>query len=47
MLRPSGLLISEKWREDLEVSADQISYEMGFWNVEDSNAYAVIAGTSR
>ena len=22
-----------------------IAYEMGFWNVEESHAYAVIAGT--
>jgi ketosteroid isomerase-like protein len=35
----------EKWREDLGVSHEQLSYEMGFWNVEGSYAYAVIAGT--
>jgi ketosteroid isomerase-like protein len=35
----------EKWREDLGVSHEHLSYEMGFWNVEGSNAYAVIAGT--
>ena len=35
----------EKWREDLGVSNEHLSYEMGFWNVEGSNAYAVIAGT--
>ena len=35
----------EKWRKDLGVSHEHLSYEMGFWNVEGSNAYAVIAGT--
>ncbi len=35
----------EKWREDLGVTKEQLSYEMGFWNVEGSSAYAVISGT--
>lgn len=35
----------EKWRQKFEVSYEHLSYEMGFWNVEGSNAYAVIAGT--
>ena len=35
----------KKWREDLGVSYEHLSYEMGFWNVEGSDAYAVIAGT--
>ena len=35
----------EKWREGLGVSYEHLSYEMGFWNVEGSNAYAVVAGT--
>lgn len=35
----------EKWREDLGVTYEHLSYEMGFWNVERSNAYAVIDGT--
>jgi ketosteroid isomerase-like protein len=35
----------EKWREKFEVSHEHLSYEMGFWNVEGSVAYAVIAGT--
>jgi ketosteroid isomerase-like protein len=35
----------EKWRVDLGVSYEHLSYEMGFWNVEGSDAYAVIAGT--
>ena len=35
----------EKWREDLAVSHEHLSYEMGFWNLEGSHAYAVIAGT--
>ena len=34
-----------KWREGLGVSYEHLSYEMGFWNVEGSVAYAVIAGT--
>ncbi len=35
----------DKWREDLGVSAEHLTYEMGFWNVEGSFAYAVISGT--
>ncbi len=35
----------EKWRKDLGVTYEHISYEMGFWNVEGSYAYAVISGT--
>ena len=35
----------EKWREDLGVTSEHLSYEMGFWNVEGSFAYAVISGT--
>lgn len=35
----------EKWRQNLGVSYEHLSYEMGFWNVEGSDAYAVIAGT--
>jgi hypothetical protein len=31
---------SDKWREALDVSYENLSYEMGFWNVEGSNAYA-------
>ncbi len=34
-----------KWRRDLGVTYEHLSYEMGFWNVEGSVAYAVIAGT--
>ncbi len=34
-----------KWREDLGVTHEHLSYEMGFWNVEGSSAYAVISGT--
>ena len=34
-----------KWRENLGVSYEHLSYEMGFWNVEGSDAYAVISGT--
>ena len=35
----------EKWRENLGVTSENLSYEMGFWNVEGSSAYAVILGT--
>lgn len=34
-----------KWREDLGVTYEHLSYEMGFWNVEGSSAYVVISGT--
>src|SRR5215470_11779072 len=34
-----------KWRKDLGVTSEHLSYEMGFWNVEGSSAYAVISGT--
>jgi hypothetical protein len=35
----------ERWRADLGVTSEHLSYEMGFWNVEGSFAYAVISGT--
>ena len=35
----------QKWRENLGVTYENLSYEMGFWNVEGSSAYAVISGT--
>jgi hypothetical protein len=35
----------EKWRNNLGVTKERLSYEMGFWNVERSSAYAVISGT--
>jgi hypothetical protein len=35
----------EIWRENLGVTSENLSYEMGFWNVEGSSAYAVISGT--
>ena len=34
-----------KWRVDFGVTYEQLSYEMGFWNVEGTSAYAVVAGT--
>jgi ketosteroid isomerase-like protein len=34
-----------KWRENLGVTYEHLSWEMGFWNVEGSSAYAVISGT--
>ena len=33
-----------KWRADLGVTHEHLAYEMGFWNVEGTTAYAVIAG---
>jgi hypothetical protein len=35
----------EKWRANLGVTHEHLAYEMGFWNVEGSSAYAVISGT--
>ncbi|HEY1656160.1 MAG TPA: hypothetical protein VGF86_13710 [Candidatus Tumulicola sp.] len=35
----------EKWRKDLHVTDERLSYAMGFWNVEGPFAYAVVAGT--
>jgi hypothetical protein len=35
----------EKWRKNLGVTSEHLSYEMGFWNVEGWSAYAVISGT--
>jgi hypothetical protein len=35
----------EKWRVDIGVTHEHLSYEMGFWNLEGSYAYAVISGT--
>jgi hypothetical protein len=39
------LMDVEQWREDLGVTGEHLSYEMGFWNVEGSSAYVVISGT--
>jgi hypothetical protein len=36
----------EKWRKNLGVTKEHLSYEMGFWNVEGLSAYAVISGLS-
>ena len=48
-LNPNGpanwLADVEKWRANLGVTFEHLAYEMGFWNVEDSAAYAVISGT--
>jgi ketosteroid isomerase-like protein len=33
-----------KWRENLGVTYEHLSYEMGFWNEDGSSAYAVISG---
>jgi hypothetical protein len=48
-LNPNGpanwLADCEKWRHDLGVTHEHIAYEMGFWNVEGSSAYAVILGS--
>ena len=35
----------EKWRHDFGVTHERLDYEMGFWNVEGSSAYAVISGS--
>jgi hypothetical protein len=35
----------EKWRENFGVTYEHLSYEMGFWNVEGSYAYAVVSGS--
>ena len=35
----------EKWRKGLGVIKERLTYEIGFWNVEGSSAYAVISGT--
>lgn len=35
----------DKWRAKFGVTHEHLSYEMGFWNVEGSDAYAVIAGS--
>jgi hypothetical protein len=35
----------EKWRKNLGVTKEHLSYDMGFWNVEGLSAYAVISGT--
>ena len=42
-LRFTRTLIA-KWRENLGVTYEHLSYEMGFWNVEGSFAYAVLSG---
>jgi hypothetical protein len=34
----------EKWRQNFGVTHEHLSYEMGFWNVEGSSAYAVVSG---
>jgi len=34
-----------KWRVEVGVSHEHLDYEMGFWNVEDTSAYAVVSGT--
>lgn len=35
----------EIWRRDLGVTAEHLAYQLGFWNVEGSAAYAVVTGT--
>ena len=35
----------DKWRENLGVTYEHLSYEWSFWNVEGSSAYAVISGS--
>ncbi|MFL5609089.1 MAG: hypothetical protein ACJ78G_00105 [Gemmatimonadaceae bacterium] len=33
------------WREQFGVTGEHLSYEMDFWNVDGSSAYAVISGS--
>ncbi|MGB8965590.1 MAG: hypothetical protein WCB99_08110 [Candidatus Cybelea sp.] len=33
-----------KWREQFGVTQEEFAYELGFWTVEGSSAYAVISG---
>src|SRR5262245_19071244 len=35
----------DKWRANLGVTSEKLAYELSFWNVEGSSAYAAIAGT--
>jgi ketosteroid isomerase-like protein len=43
---PSNWMADVKmWRKGLGVLKEHLAYEMGFWNVEGSSAYAVISGT--
>lgn len=35
----------EKWRQNLGVTAEHLTCEPGFWNVEGTAAYAVVLGT--
>jgi hypothetical protein len=42
---PANWLIDcDRWRAGLGVTHEHLSYDMGFWNVEGSFAYAVISG---
>ena len=44
-MRRNWLAEVAKWRQGLGVTSEHLSYEMTFWNVEGSSAYAVISGT--
>jgi hypothetical protein len=48
-LNPNGpanwLADVAKWRKSFGVTSERLSYELTFWNVEGSSAYAVISGT--
>lgn len=35
----------ERWRAQFGVTYEHLAYEVGFWNVEGSYAYAVVTGT--
>ena len=35
----------EGWRKAFQVTSEHLTYEMGFWNVEGANAYAVVSAT--
>jgi hypothetical protein len=34
----------DKWRQDLGVTSEHMTYENGFWNIEGTSAYAVVTG---
>jgi hypothetical protein len=35
----------DRWRDKFGVTHEHLSYQWGFWNVEDSSAYVVISGS--
>ena len=43
--QPTGSPTSKNGAKTFQVTPEHLAYEIGFWNVESANAYAVIAGT--